>query len=161
MKKEQEIEIPKTASRIDINIAILSIGFLLFTLIIAVNPELLTNNILLTLELTLTIPLLLTSCFARTKLFKTTREKLWNNFGFISFILGYGMLINVIGMFLNSFVNLKVCLIFFAANIIMALLYSTIEVLENKRKLASRFYKDAFFIILLILGGILPSLGLY
>jgi hypothetical protein len=52
-------------------------------------------------------------------------------------------------------------LLFFGANIVMALAYSLMEIIEDKQKLSSRFYKDLFFIAILIFGGILPSIGVY
>ena len=161
MQKEPEIMTAKARARIDINIALLSIGFLLFTLIVTIKPSILSNNIILAAELTLAIPLLITSSLARTKLIDPLKRKIWDNFGFITFILAYGMLINVIGIFLSFIVNIEISMIFFGVNILMALLYSTVEIIENKTRISSRFYKDAFFILILIFGGILPSLGLF
>jgi len=161
MQKGSEVFIAKAESRININIALLSIGFLLFTLIVTIAPTILSKNILLAAELTLTIPLLIASCLARTKTIDIIKKEVWNNFGFITFILGYGLLISVIGMFLSSIVNIQISMLFFGVNIIMALIYSIIEVIENKTKISSRVYKDALFILVLIFCGILPSLGFY
>jgi len=161
MQKESELIVSKARARIDINIALLSISFLLFTLIVTIKPEILSDNILLAAELTLTIPLLITSALARTKNIAYVKKDIWNNFGFITYILAYSMLINVIGMFLSSIVNIQICVIFFGMNILMALIYSVVELIENKVKLSSRFYKDALFILILVFGGVLPSLGIY
>lgn len=161
MEKELEVIIAKAKTRIDINMMLLSISFLLFTLIVTLNPSILSENIILTIELTLAIPLLITSSLARTKNISSVKKKIWDNFGFITFILGYSMLINVIGIFLNSIINIQISMIFFGINILMALLYSSIDIIENKEKLSSRLYKDILFILILIFGGILPCLGVY
>ena len=43
----------------------------------------------------------------------------------------------------------------------MSLTYSTIEVVEDKSTLSERIKKDLFFIVILVLGGVLPSIGVY
>lgn len=161
MQKESEVWINKAKLRIDLNRSLLVICFTLFTLIIAINPLILKNNTILTVELILAIPLLISSSLTRMKLVYSNKREIWNNFGFITFIIAYGLLINVIGMFLTSLVNQKISMLFFGANILMALAYSLIEVFEDKEKLSSRFYKDLFFIAVLVFGGILPCLGVY
>jgi hypothetical protein len=161
MVKKEEIISRKARDRLDLNKTFLTICFSVFTFIIALNPDLLKENLFLSIELTLAIPLFLTSLFARSKLAYAEKTKLWENYGFITFVLGYAFLINIIGILLSLFINLNVGMLFFGMNIISPLIYSTLEVIENKSKLKSRIIKDLFFILLLIFGGILPSLKIY
>lgn len=161
MARELEVTIAKAKSRIDINVALLSISFLLFTLIVTINPELLSNKPLLAAELTLTIPLLITSALARTKNIDPSKKRVWDKFGFVTYTIAYGFLISVIGIFLGFIVSAQISLIFFGANILMALLYSVINIASDKKKVLSRFYKDSLFILILIIFGVLPSLGVY
>ena len=161
MKKELQVIMNAEKIRSDVNRSLLGICFTLFTIIVALNPSLLKDNILLTIELTIAIPLLITSSFAKAKITHTNRTNLWVRYAFYTFILAYSMLINVIGIFLSIFVNTQVSMIFFGVNIITALFYSGIYIIENQRGIFSRFFKDALFIILIILGGILPALKVY
>ncbi len=66
----------KARSKLEINLRLLAVAFILFTFIIALNPELIRNNIYLSLQLTLAIPFLISSIFARTKLETDCGEKL-------------------------------------------------------------------------------------
>ncbi len=155
---DKETSKTKSEARSNINLWLLSICFTLFTFIVAVNPKLLQENPFLSLQLTLAIPLLMTSIFARTKLAHTHRIRLWEEYGFITFIIAYGFLLNVVGILLAMLVNTQIGIIFFVANIFSALVYSGVEVIEQRSKLMSRIYKDLFFIFILFFLGILPIL---
>jgi len=157
-KKEKII---KSNQRIAINRSLLAICFTIFALIISLNPSLLRGSFLVPLQLTLAIPLLLSSIFARSKLAYTKRPKMWEEYGFFTFLVGYSFLINVLGILLAGSIGLIFGLIFFSFNIIISLSYSIFEVIENKSKWPSRIRKDLLFILLLLLGGILPALRFY
>lgn len=151
----------KARLRMDINLWFLAIAFTLFTFIISLNPTLVKNNIFLSLQLALSIPLLFSSIFARSRLCFSSKVMGWNLYGFITFTVAYGFLINVIGILLATLVGVKIGMIFWVANILSALFYSFLEILEDKIKFRSRLYKDAIFILILILGGLFPALGIY
>lgn len=156
--KEREI---KSKLRLDINRTLLAIGFTIFALIISLNPSLFKESFLVPMQLTISIPLLLSSIFARSRLAYTKKPKLWEEYGFLTFLIGYAFLINVIGILLSIFINLTIGLIFIFFNILSAIVYSIFEISEDKSKLSSRIKKDLLFIILLLVGGILPSLGIF
>lgn len=158
---ESEITKFQADKRIDINLALIAVCFTLFTFIVAINSEILQNNFLLPVELTIAIPFFLSSVFARTKLTYAKNSRMWDSFGFIAFTIGYSFLISALGILLSSLVSFKVGMIFFSLNLIMAFAYSTLEVIENKEKLKSRLKKDLFFLIMIIVFGILPSLGIW
>jgi hypothetical protein len=157
-QKEKEI---RSRFKFEINICLPTISFTLFGIIVSLNPSLLKESFLLPMRLTITIPLLLSSIFARSKLAYTQRPKLWESYGFITFLISYSFLINILGILLAASVGLFFGLAFLFANIMISMVYSSLEVLEDKSKLFLRIKKDLFFIILLILGGILPAIGLY
>ena len=161
MPKKEEKRVIKAVERSKVNLSLLGICFSLFTFIIAINSSILQDNFLLALELTISIPLFLSSVFANSKLAYAKKPEMWRKFGFATYLVGYGFLINVIGMLLSSFVSVKISIIFFALNIITALTYSFLEVIEDRKKLKSRICKDLFFILLLVICGILPSLGVW
>jgi hypothetical protein len=162
MKKE-EIELTriKAQDRLNVNLWLLGIVFTIFTFIIAVNPDLLRTDRILAVQLALTIPLFLDSIFARTRMSYSQKVAVWNNYGFITFVLGYAFLTNVIGLLLAFLVSTWVSMVFFIVSICSAVVYSFFEVSENKSRLKERFYKDLFFIMVIVILGILPALRIY
>jgi hypothetical protein len=103
----------------------------------------------------------MTSILARTKSSYTQERKRWKSLGFITYLLGYAFLINVIGIFLIDFVTFSSGLIFFSVNIFLALTYSILEISYDSARLKERFFKDLAFILILVLLGILPAIGVY
>jgi hypothetical protein len=159
-KKEEEINKFKSQSRMSVNLWLLGASFTFFIFSVNINPDLLKSNIFLALQITIAIPLFITSVFARNKLAYTKYPKKWDQYGFITFILGYAFLINVIGILLSNIIGLTIGLIFFGANILSDLIYSYVD-LSEKNYWVNYIYKDFLYITILILGGILPSLGVY
>lgn len=157
MEDDKKIII-KSESRLNTNLFLLTIAITLFTFIIAINPVLVKNNIFLSLQLTLSIPLFCSSIFARAKLAYTQKIRMWDNYGFITFIIGYGFMINSIGILLSSLVSVLVGIIFWGMNMITPIIYSLLEIIEDKTRLKSRIWKDLLFIITIVLLGILPAL---
>lgn len=148
----------KSAVRVEVSLALLAISFTIFTFIATLNPNLLKENLFIALQLTLAIPLIITSIFVRSKLTYTRKTKLFANYGFYTFILSYTLLINSIGLMLNVVISFHAALVFFLANIVGAIIYSYLDITENKGKLSQRLKKDWIFILGVILLGILPSL---
>ena len=120
MKEERELEVNKIKSeaRIIINTSLLGICFTLFALIITIRPEILEDNFYLTLQLVCSIPLMLSSLLARSKMGYTKNARRWDVFGFVTFILSYTFLINVVGIFLISSISFFIGLIFFVINLL-------------------------------------------
>jgi len=158
IQKEKEI---KSKSRLDINRTLLGVIFTVFALIISLNPSLLRESFLVPLQLTLAIPLLLASTFARSKLAYTKKPKMWEKYGFFTFLLGYSFLINIIGIILSASISLYIGLAFLIFNILTSVTYSIFEIVEDKTKIKSRIKKDLLFSIILLFGGILPSIRFY
>ena len=147
--------------KLNVNLWLLGVLFTVFTFLIATNAQILRDNNLMAFQLTAAIPLMLSSIFARQRLaYAGKREKQWYDYGFITFILAYGFLINSIGIMMAFLINIKVSMLFFSINIINPLFYSYMEIMDDRGKIKSRIYKDLFFIIIIILLGVLPSLGI-
>jgi len=160
MLKEKEIIKIKAVERSKVDLAFLGVCFSLFTFIVAINTKIFQNNFLLALELTIAIPIFFSSIFASKKLAYTKNPKVWNEISSITFKIGYAFLISVVGILLSSLIDLSVGIVFFALNIVVTLIYSTLEVIADKEKLKPRIYRDLFFIFLIIIFGVLPSLGI-
>ena len=100
----------------------------------------------------------MSALFARSKLGYTIKARRWDNLGFFAFLLGYTFLINVVGILLISLISLKVGIIFFGVNILSPIVYSCVDISYDRNKLKERLLKDGFFILLVIILGILPAL---
>jgi hypothetical protein len=160
-KHEFDFNRVKEGTRISINLALLGICFTLFTFLIAFNPKILQENIWVTLQLVCAIPLLMTSLLARSKSTYTPEIKQWKYIGFITYLISYAFLINVIGIFLINSVLPLVGFMFFGLNIILALVYSSLEISYDSKKKTERLVKDFVFAAILIFLGVLPALGVY
>jgi hypothetical protein len=149
----------KTKSRIDVNRTLLQICFVIFALIVGLNPTLLRENKFISIQLTFAIPLLLSSIFYRSRLLYGKKIAELEKFGFISFIIGYSFLINVLGILLSILVSVIIGISFLIFNIVLAVIYSLVEIKINKKKIKERFFKDLLFALLIVIFGILPSIG--
>ena len=151
----------KAKIKLEVNLWLLAIAFTLFTFIVTINPGLIRENVFLSLQITLAIPLLCSSMLARAKLCYSEKPGKWESYGFITYILAYGFLINVVGILLSILASIEMAIYFWVLNIISAVIYSTLEVTEDNEKISDRILKDGVFVVILLLLGILPALGAY
>jgi hypothetical protein len=161
MSRLNEANMVKCEHKLNTNLWLLGICFTLFTFIVAINPGLLRLNTYLSLQLTLAIPFLTSSIFARTKQAYSEKVHFWENYGFITFMIAYSFLVNSVGILLSTLISIPVSMAFFSVSIGSAIVYSSLEVIEDRIKLAPRIYKDFLFISIVVFLGILPSLGIY
>jgi len=147
--------------RLDINLWMFSVAITIFVFILATNPNILRATFALPIQITFAIPLFITSIFARSKLPHAKKPEMWETYGATTFLLGYAFIMNIIGILLATLINLQIGLIFFLFSIFISLFYSVLDVIEDDYKWKRRLVKDGAFILVLILGGILPALGVY
>jgi hypothetical protein len=157
-KRERET---KAKLRLDISQHLLIVSFTIFGLMISLESSLLAEYIVIPLQLTMAIPLILTSIFSKLKLAFSKNYNLWNTFGYYTFTFAYAFLINVIGILLSIKIGLIYAIIFFTFNISLTILYSIIDMKADNSTLDERIRKDLLFAIIIFVGGILPSLGVY
>ena len=157
---EEEFVLNKAKAdfRVLINVTLLGICFTIFTFIVAIRPQLLTQNVFLTLQLACSIPFMTSSALARSKQGYTIRENKWDTFGYVTFILGYTFLINVVGLLLSYLISFNVGLIYFCVNAGLAVTYSAVDVSYDRHRLKGRAIKVVIFILLLVILGVLPAL---
>ncbi|MDB5260292.1 MAG: hypothetical protein JWN37_523 [Candidatus Nomurabacteria bacterium] len=159
-KRSQSVK--RFGIKLEFSYWLLAIAFTLFTFIITLNPALVKADPYLSLQLSLCIPLYFSSIFARAKIsLNPQKVLLWEEYGFIVFMLAYGMTINVIGILLTNLVSLHIGLYFWGTNILASLIYTAMEVHTHEAILMAKLPKDIYFILILLILGILPSLGLY
>jgi hypothetical protein len=159
--RAQKIIESKEHNRILINITLLGICFTLFTFIVVFNQDLLKENLFLTLQLVCAIPLFMTSLLAKVKASYMFGKNRWATLGFETYLLAYAFLLNVVGIFLMLYVSYLAGIVFFIVNILSALTYSAVELSYDKSKFKERMMKDIYFILIIVLLGILPAIGFY
>ena len=151
----------KNKFRMDINRSLLAIAFTLFGLMVSLKPAILSNIPLIAIQLTIAVPLLLSSTFGRSRLHTAKNKRIWEEYCFVTFLLGYSLLINVLGILLTLVIGLQFGILFFAVNILVSIIYSSVEIFEDRSRLLQRTLKDLSFFFLILIGGILPSMGIY
>lgn len=161
MGKEAELELnhKESESKNLVNVTLLGICFTIFTFILSIRPELLTKNYIIAVQLICSIPFLMSAILARSKSSYTIGVHKMQTFGYFTYVLGYTFLLNVIGLLTIYFISIQIGLIFFAVNILAALSYSVVSIVDGKSTWKRRLIKDLAFITIILILGVLPAFG--
>ena len=149
----------KSASRIALNTALLSVAVGIFFLVVSLKAQLIVPQIV-AIQLVFPIPLLLTSILSYSKVGYRERTERWDALGWITFVIAYALILNVIGIILGNTVSVTVSPLFFAASWTMTAIYSIVDVSYEKSHLRERVAKDTLFIATQLLFGVAVVLGL-
>jgi hypothetical protein len=144
----------KSNSRLFMNTALIGVAFTVFALLVSFQSGTLISNEVMTMQLVLAIPFLLTSTLANSKLSYTLHERHWDTLGWCCFIIGYGFLLNVVGIFVFFLLGFTPAILFFLVNIALMLIYSFVQISYDKRNIERRLAKDIVFILILLVFGI-------
>ena len=146
-----------------VNSTMLTMCIIMFTFIAAstLGRTILTENYFFTLQLVLAIPLIFLTISSNIHAVHMGRQ--WHKISFVSLTLAYGFLMNVIGLLLSFFTPAKIFLVFFGVYILTIFAKSTIKLSYEKNPDArrERIFKDIFYILVSVFGGILPALQVY
>jgi len=148
----------KSNARLFMNTTLIGVAFTIFTLLVTLQTSTLANNEFLTMQLVLSIPFLLTSTLADTKLSYTKHEKHWDTLGWSNFIIGYGFLLNVVGILVYHLIGFWPALTFFLVNMALMMLYSAVQISYDRTAMYRRVAKDMVFIAVLLFFGIMQIL---
>jgi len=152
-------ELVKANTKLMMNSMLAGAVVSIFFLISSLQPQLLKDNPLLALQITVAIPFLITACIVSSYTDETPNSRLWYNFGWFTFIVGYAFTINAIGIILGLITSVALSLIFFACSIILPLVYSFILVQFESKSISERIIRDSIFIALQVILGIGEVLG--
>jgi hypothetical protein len=160
MKKEQIFQTnpSKAANKLTINSFMMGSTFFIFTLIWTLNPE--KFSYLIIAQIVMSIPLLYVSSLAYSKIAYWKETRLWDSFGWFTNNLANIMLLNVIGLMVSQMFR-PMALLYFGLIIFLMLIYSAINVIYSKHTFKQKLFKFLFLVVGLLIGGILPILGLY
>ncbi len=148
----------KAASRISLNTALLSVAVGIFFLVVSLRSQLIVPQ-LVAIQLVFPIPLLLTSILSYSKVGYRAQTERWDTLGWVSFIVAYALILNVIGILLSDVVGLGVSLLFFAVSWLMTLIYSVVDISYERNHVKERLAKDSLFIATQLLFGVIVVLG--
>lgn len=143
----------KSQSRVNLNIFLLSVSITAFFLIVNLRQEFLNNKLLL-LQLVLAIPLFLTSIIANSKIAYKEKPVRWNRLGWLTFVVGYAFIINIIGIVIGNLISVTISLIFFGASWFLTVTKSLVDLSNDKTILKERIIKDSLFIALQLTCGV-------
>ncbi|MEK6963242.1 MAG: hypothetical protein AABX70_02355 [Nanoarchaeota archaeon] len=158
MKKEEDFfqtNPQKASAKVTINSFMMGSLFFILTLIWSLNPEKFSPSIIA--QLVLAVPLLFMSSLAYSKIGYWKEIKLWDYLGWFTNNIGNIFILNVIGLMTAMFYP-TLAWIYFSLIIVLMGVYSWINCIYNPHSLREKAFKLIFFLVVLLLGGILPSL---
>jgi hypothetical protein len=159
MKKEMfGINPSKAANKLTINSFMMGSIFLIFSLIWTLSPEKFSYFIIF--QIVMSIPLLYISSLAYSKVAYWKESKQWNTFGWFTNNVANIMLLNVVGLMIPKIFK-NMALFYFLVIIALMLVYSSINVFYDKNSFKEKLFKFLFLVLGLLIGGILPILGVY
>ena len=147
----------KASNRIALNTRLLAVLITVLFLTINLKRELLLQHIL-AFQFIVPIPLLVTSILAYSKVSYREKVERWDKLGFITFILGYAFLLNVIGILIGNLISVGLALTFFLVNWILALVYSAVDISYDRSIIKERAIKDVALILIQLVFGVLVVL---
>ncbi|HLD04283.1 MAG TPA: hypothetical protein VJG90_01045 [Candidatus Nanoarchaeia archaeon] len=158
MKKKEDFfqtNPQKASAKVTINSFMMGSLFFILTLIWSLNPEKFSLSIIT--QLVLAIPLLFISSLAYSKIGYWKEVKLWDYLGWFTNNLGNIFILNVIGL-MTSKLYLSLAWIYFSLIVMLMVIYSWINCVYSPYALREKAFKLIFFLVVLLLGGILPLL---
>lgn len=152
------ISLNRARIRMMINSMLLGATVSMFSLVASLQGKLLRDNVWLAIQIVLAIPLFATACITSALERKKETERIWYNFSWFNFIIGYAFAFNSIGIIISAITSVLVGMVFFATSISLFLFYSLLLILVEGRDIKERIVKDSIFIIIQLVMGVLVIL---
>jgi len=149
----------KAHGRIQLNSSLLAIAIGTFFLTINLKPTLLLRPIVL-LQLVIAIPCLLTSTLSYVKVGYRDQVRKWDILGWLTFMIGYALILDVVGILIKDVSGSIVSIIFFLCSWLLALMYSFVDISYSRVVVKERILKDSLFILIQLIFGVFVVLGI-
>jgi hypothetical protein len=142
----------KSANKVTINSFMMGSLFFVLTLIITLGQNRFSHAIIF--QLFLAVPLLYVSSLAYSKIgyWKETYE--WDALGWFTNTLGNLFVINAIGLLSLQFSHI-LTYIYFSLFCLLMVVYTFINIRQNKKIFYEKMFKLIFLLIVIFLGGVL------
>lgn len=152
---------PKASSRISLNGSLLAATMGIFFLVISFRLDMLTANPILAFQLVSAIPLFLTSNLSYSKIGYRNDTKNWNRLAWLTFIVGYSFILNVIGALSAKTLGQNFGILFFIFSWALSIIYSIVDIKSNKSHLIERIVKTSLFILIQLFLGLFLILNIF
>jgi hypothetical protein len=159
MALTKDIKEKKSSSKLAITVRLIGVSFVIFVFIVTIRPQILFQDQLVTLQLILSIPFLLTAALSFSKLSYSPLSKEWDFMSWLTFLIGYTFLLNIVGIIVAASLSLTLAIIFFITNWILSLAYSYVDAKPDGRMSKKDIFKNIFFMLLQVFLGVLPAMG--
>jgi len=146
----------KAEARLHINSFLLGGIFTVIALLLTLSIEKVSFTMLI--ELVLSIPLIFFASLSYAKLGYERQHKIWDNFGWITNNLGYLLFLNSTGLIIAAFFFKSIALIYFGLLIILSSAYYILNIVTQPGTLKEHLSKLILFLIIIIIGGVLPTI---
>ena len=141
----------KAAAKIRINNTLIAVCMTIFGIIWAFAPGRLSVEILL--QFIFAVPLLYISSISYAKIAYRKETKLWDYFGWFTGTTATAFVLNVIGV-LTFFLGYPIMtLIYFVVIWSLLIVYTSINICYNPKKIGVKVFKLLFFIIIQLIFG--------
>jgi hypothetical protein len=146
----------KAEARLHINSFLMGGLLTVLALILTFSPE--KFSVIVIGQIVLAIPLILFASLSYAKIGYERNHKIWDNFGWITTNIGYLLFLNATGLILSAFSFVILTWFYFALLILLSVLYYTLNIISQPGTLKEHLSKLLLFLIIIVLGGILPIL---
>jgi len=143
----------KAASKVTINSFMMGSLFFVLTLIWTLNPA--KFSLFIVAQIVLAIPLLFVSSLAYAKIGYWKKVQMWDVLGWFTSNVGSIFILNAVGL-ITAQIFESVAFLYFILLIVLMAIYSAINIVYTKETLKEKIFKFSFFVLVLVLGGILP-----
>jgi hypothetical protein len=134
----------------------LGITITIFILILTVKSELLSSK-LIAGQLVLSIPFWIATLVSQSKIVDMQSLNKYYRMNKISAGIALAFIYNVIGLLTVKYIDITIGLIFFGLYAIYELRAGIMHLTQHKE---GRIFRDLLVVLILILGGVLPALGI-
>lgn len=143
----------KASMRVTINSFMMGSLFFIFTLIWTLDPA--RFSIFIISQIVLAIPLLFVSSLAYSKIGHWEEVKGWEALGWYTNNIGNIFILNAVGL-MTAGVNKGLAVVYFMLTTILMAIYSGINMHYRREAIKAKLFKFAYFMFILLLGGIVP-----
>lgn len=153
-KKDEEQRLKRSPLYVTVDSRFLGITITVFILILTVKSELLSSSLIAT-QLILSIPLWIAALASQSKIVDSQSLKKYYLLTKFSSSIALAFLYNVLGLLVVRYVFISTGLMFFALFLAYQIYGAAYHIKIGK---TNRIFRDILLILILVFGGILPSL---
>jgi hypothetical protein len=165
VKKEEKIPAARTASferrssmEVTIGSRLLGVAITIFILILTIKFELLSYTIM-TAQLILALPFLMAAMISNSKIVNQRTLSSYHIVNRVTSAIASAFLFNTLGLLVTRYISFTIGMIFFILFILLLVVFIFIDL--DKTTITNKLMTEVLMIAIMIVLGLLPSLGYY